>query len=100
MPGKTPKNNWAVNFLVFPGSRTGDSDKAMDNTARQQFQLINGASNAGDLALLMAFAGVAHNGSSGIRALNAYQGKKDTAKPVGYDNVVKELGTFGYDPGK
>lgn len=54
VPGKTPNNNWAVNFLVFPGSRTGDSDKAMDNTARQQFQLINGASNAGDLALLMA----------------------------------------------
>jgi len=101
VPYKTPDNNWAVCFTVFPGSATGGGKPSMDRAIRAQMELINQTDNARELPLLMAFAGMAHDGSAGKRNLEDYRRMRPEAQqsllpPPGYHNIVRGLRAYGF----
>ena len=100
-PGVTPDNNFFVSFLVFPQSNSGNtSETAVRNGIGFQFERISQADNSYELPVLMAFAGMAGKGKSGLAGLEAWRKKSTKDKldglPTNYGNIALGLAASGF----
>lgn len=104
--GNRFNNNFPVSFIVFPDTFTIDRSTGTpsmpDDEIKTEVELLLAevakATNAEELALLMAFNEIAPPGKPrGTAKLDAYRNAPDsTPKPANYAHVVDGLANYGF----
>lgn len=96
-------NNFAVSFILFPGSHPKEVTRMSDEDIKKAIiplvRNLSLAENAEELALLMGFNEERPSAKPrGTSKLETHRKNPSGPRPIHYDNILRGLTSFGWSP--